>query len=110
MYKQSYQGCCTCNMFEIIVKCALSVPVTLVTSTTTTTTSAPMIASDTTSSSTAIQLASKPGAGGGGGGVDGLQGCQIDGQFYMDGMQVKYKDTTITKLKYLFTVKAGFQV
>ena len=69
-----------------------------------------MIASDTTSSSTAIQLASKPGAGGGGGGVDGLQGCQIDGQFYMDGMQVKYKDTTITKLKYLFTVKAGFQV
>lgn len=38
-----------------------------------------MIASDSSSTSTDIQLA---------GDSDGVQGCHIDGQFYMDGMQV----------------------
>jgi len=59
------------------------VPVTLqLTSSTTTTTSAPMIESDltsTTSSGTAIQLGNTDGS---------VQGCQIDSEFYQDGMQV----------------------
>ena len=38
-----------------------------------------MIAQETTSSSTAIKFPSS---------MDGTEGCNIEGQFYMDGMQV----------------------
>ena len=74
------------NLFHEILKTnfLLPVPVTLVTSTTTTTTSAPPLIedmSDETSSSsstgTALMLPSS-----------GSHGCNIDDQFYMDGMQV----------------------
>ena len=56
-----------------------AVPVTLVTSTTTT--EAPMIESET--SSTSIKLATSDAN-------DETHGCHIDGEYYQDGMQVRW--------------------